>query len=401
MEGKRVIQSLSIKNLLSYGSEGVELELQPLNVLIGPNASGKSNFLKVFRLLQALPTNVSVPIIAEGGISDWLWKGAEKSTLAELCSSLNIGDEETLRHDIQIGVSAHKIRVVDEEINWLLQIQGRTDTIPFYSYKYYNPKIATALHEANVQTYTNLFPIAQHEFSDLQSILAQRTDPVNYPDLYRLANIYKQIAMYADVNFGRNTPARQPQKADLDSTYLFEDGSNLALVINDLQNRPGVMRDIIARFKRFNPRVQDIITRVSYGTVQIFIEEEGLQQTLPATRLSDGTLRYLFLLVLLCHPEPPPIICIEEPELGLHPDMIRSIAELLLEASQRTQIILTTHSDLLVSALSETPEAIVICEHDGDSSTLRRLEPDKLNLWLEKYSLGELWLKGEIGGTRW
>ena len=120
--------------------------------------------------------------------------------------------------------------------------------------------------------------------------------------------------MYADVNFGRDIPARQPQKADLDSTYLFENGSNLALVINDLQNRPGVMRDIIARLRKFNPRVQDIITRVSYGTVQLYIEEEGLRQTLPATRLSDGTLRYLFLLVLLCHPEPPSIICIEEPE---------------------------------------------------------------------------------------
>ena len=74
---------------------------------------------------------------------------------------------------------------------------------------------------------------------------------------------------------------------------------------------------------------------------------------------------------------------------------------MLIEASQRTQIIVTTHSALLVSALSEVPEAIVVCEHDGESSTLRCLQPDKLNLWLEKYSLGELWLKGEIGGTRW
>jgi predicted ATPase len=140
---------------------------------------------------------------------------------------------------------------------------------------------------------------------------------------------------------------------------------------------------------------------VNFGTVQVYFEEDGLTETIPATRISDGTLRYLFLLALLCHPEPPALICIEEPELGLHPDMIRSVAELLKEASTRTQVIVTTHSDLLVSALSDDPTAILVCEHNGKSTSIRRLEADKLNLWLERYSLGDLWLKGEIGGTRW
>ena len=72
-----------------------------------------------------------------------------------------------------------------------------------------------------------------------------------------------------------------------------------------------------------------------------------------------------------------------------------------VEASQRTQLIVTTHSDVLVSALSETPEAVVVCEHDDKGSHLRRLEAEKLRKWLEKYSLGDLWLKGQIGGTRW
>jgi predicted ATPase len=85
----------------------------------------------------------------------------------------------------------------------------------------------------------------------------------------------------------------------------------------------------------------------------------------------------------------------------MHPDVIRAIAEMLIEASQRTQLFVTTHSDLLVSALGEVPEAIVVCEQDGNSSTLRRLDPEKMKVWLERYSLGELWLKGEIGGTLW
>ncbi len=173
------------------------------------------------------------------------------------------------------------------------------------------------------------------------------------------------------------------------------------MVLNDLQNRPVIMREIIERFQRFNPLVENIITRVSYGSVQIYLQEKGLQQTVPATRVSDGTLRYLYLLALLCHPEPPLLICLEEPELGMHPDALRGIAEMLIDASKRTQLIVTTHSDLLISALSEVPEAVIVCERNEGGTTMRRLEPDKLNVWLERYSLGELWLKGEIGGTRW
>lgn len=96
------------------------------------------------------------------------------------------------------------------------------------------------------------------------------------------------------------------------------------------------------------------------GTVQVFFTEGEF--VIPATRLSDGTLRYLCLLAILCDPDPPPLICIEEPELGLHPDVLPKLADHLLAASKYTQLIVTTHSDVLVDAMSETPESIVVCE---------------------------------------
>lgn len=133
--------------------------------------------------------------------------------------------------------------------------------------------------------------------------------------------------------------------------------------------------------------------------MQVFLEEEN--RSIPATRLSDGTLRYLSLLAILCHPNPPPLVCIEEPELGLHPDILPSLARLLQEASSRMQLIVTTHSDILVDALSDTPECIVVCEkHDG-ATRMTRLNADDLKEWLEHYTLGQLWQKGQIGGTRW
>jgi predicted ATPase len=95
------------------------------------------------------------------------------------------------------------------------------------------------------------------------------------------------------------------------------------------------------------------------------------------------------------------LVCIEEPELGLHPDILPTVAELLIDASHRMQLIVTTQSDILVDALTETPEAILVCEkHDG-STTMKRLKKEDLSAWLEKYALGELWRMGEIGGKRW
>jgi predicted ATPase len=133
--------------------------------------------------------------------------------------------------------------------------------------------------------------------------------------------------------------------------------------------------------------------------VQVFFQEG--KWAIPATRLSDGTLRYLCLLAILCHPTPPPLICIEEPELGLHPDIVPHLATLLRDASTRTQLIVTTHSDILVDALTDSHDAVIVCEkHDG-ATRLARLDAEKLRPWLEKYRLGELWTRGEIGGTRW
>jgi predicted ATPase len=90
---------------------------------------------------------------------------------------------------------------------------------------------------------------------------------------------------------------------------------------------------------------------------------------------------------------------LEEPELGLHPDALTLIAKLLVEASEQTQIIVTTQSDILVSALSEHAESVVVCENLGGASRFRRLESDKLRFWMDKYKLGEIWRIGELGGN--
>ena len=167
-----------------------------------------------------------------------------------------------------------------------------------------------------------------------------------------MGSLFQSMAFYDDMYFGRNAPPRRPQQANLAQNVLMSDASNLTLVLSDLLNKPPVRERILERLRDFYPSFKDVITPIIAGTVQTSFHEEGLVHPVPATRLSYGTMRFLYLLAVLCNPKPPLIICIEEPELGLHPDIIPEVAKLLVEASSRSQLFVTTHSDILVDALT-------------------------------------------------
>jgi len=180
---------------------------------------------------------------------------------------------------------------------------------------------------------------------------------------------------------------------------LEEDFSNLGMFLNKLRRTPRVKQALLHALRDLYEGLDDFDVSVEGGTVQVFFTEGDF--TIPATRLSDGTLRYLCLLAILLDPKPPPLVCIEEPELGLHPGMLPKIADLLVDASQRTQLIVTTHSGLLVDALSERPEAILVCEKHEGRTEIRRLDSEQIAEWLKVYSLGDLWARNALGGNRW
>ncbi|MCI0486831.1 MAG: AAA family ATPase [Blastocatellia bacterium] len=399
MEGKRLIRSISLRNFLSYGDRVEEIRLEPLNVLIGRNASGKSNLIEAINLLHAAPTNFAAPIIEGGGISEWLWKGSKSAPFAEIEMIVDYPKGTMpLRYRIFFTMAGQKLEVIDEHIeNESFTSEGENDPNNyFYTYNYGHPVIISR----NILTDSPRIERPLHIADTGQglSVLSQLKDPINYPEITYLGNTFREIQLFLAKHLGTDLGMRMPQDTTQPVDFLLPSGRNLALVLNDLQHRR-TLRPIVERLKEFYSRVEDITTRTYGGTIQLFIHEQGLAQPIPAARLSDGTLRYLCLLTILCHPEPPPLLCIEEPELGLHLDILPTIAELLIEASQRTQLIVTTHSDVLVSALSDVPEAVLVCERDKEGTHLRRLEPDRLKEWLEEYSLGELWRMGEIGGN--
>jgi len=391
---KRLIRTIRLRNLLSFGPASDEVELLGLNVLIGPNASGKSNLIEAVDVLRACSKDLTKPILTGGGVTEWLWKGSPSAPAAEIDATVCYpSGHMPLRHRLSFAVVGQRFTLADEAVeNEHPSHVGAPDVYFFYRYQRGRPVINVAGAERALR---------RDDIAADQSVLSQRKDPDAYPEITYLGNEYAKIRLYRERDTGRQTTPRLPQMTDLPGDFLAEDASNLGLVLNDLESRPGMRSALIEKLREFHEPISDIYTKVHGGTVQLFLHESGLNEPIAATRLSDGTLRYLGLLAILCHPSPPPLVCIEEPEIGLHPDVLPAVARLLLEASQRMQLIVTTHSDALVDALTETPEAVLVCEKHEGSTTMRRLEKPALEEWLERYTLGQLWRRGELGGNRW
>ncbi len=389
------MQRIKLKNILSFGPKELELELKPLNVLIGPNGSGKSNFIEVMGLLKAIPKNLAEIILESGGFADWIWHGEPKVSSAEMEVVVAGPDaREPLRYRVKFGSRPNGFRVIEERLE---DEQNQLGTEPCVYIRSDGEKVLISHSDPDQAASQGRTWVEYRNFQ--QPVLSQLKDPNRYPELTYMATELERINLYRQWSFGRHTPVRLPQKPDLPNNFLVEDMQNLGLVLNRLMREFEVKQRLLKALGDLYEGVSDFHVNIEYGTVQIFLQEGKV--AVPATRLSDGTLRYLCLLVILCHPNPPPLVCIEEPEMGLHPDILPGLADLLREASTRCQLIVTTHSDVLVDALTETPESIVVCEKHEGQTTLRRLDKKELACWLERYSLGELWMRGGLEGTRW
>lgn len=385
----QLIQKICLDGLLSFGRRMPIFSLLPLNVLIGPNGAGKSNLIEAISLMRATATEVQAVVRRGGGAREWIWKGASPDDDWARIDLLfdHPEREDELWHTLQFTEDQGTF-----DLQWERVRCGEgADERRIYEYRQGQ---GGELLRVGVPPRWEKLPVAANS-----SILSARWDPETYPELTYLSDQYSQIRIYRSWVFGRDSPLRKPQPADARTDRLEEDFSNLGLFLNRFQRNPRAKRSLLSHLSDLYEGLDDFGVTVIGGTVQVFFAEGDF--TIPATRLSDGTLRYLCLLAILCDPEPPPLLCLEEPELGLHPDVLPKLADLLVEASFRTQLIVTTHSDILVDALTERPESVVVCEKHEMQTVMTRLDPEELAVWLDRYRLGQLWTRGELGGTRW
>ena len=398
-----MIKSIRLTNFLSFGVDSKAIELSTLNVIVGRNGSGKTNFLEAIDLLRNAPSTMTTAIREGGGVADWLYKGAKKHPatmefIVENRAQVSKASFPKLLYKIAFADDGQRFTILDESITSTESKSGHSKPYIFYDYCSGHPVLNVKSGNNDTDYYERR--LSREEISPEQSILRQRHDPDSYPEITALAKEVARIKIFREWALGRSTPIRKPVNVDAANDFIDEDCTNLPLMLNQLEflgSKPAVLD----KLKLFYNDAEDYTVSLHGGTAQLFFRENGLSGLIPATRLSDGTLRYLSLLCILLHPTPPPVICIDEPELGLHPDILPTIGRLLIEASERTQLIITTHSPALVDSLSYAPDCVLVAEKENAETVISRLDKDELAPWLEKFRLGELWSRGDIGGNIW
>ncbi|MCB9766411.1 MAG: AAA family ATPase [Alphaproteobacteria bacterium] len=395
----RVVHTIHPRGFLSFGPDTEPLALRDLNVLIGPNGCGKSNLVEALDVLRAAPGDLPVPIRAGGAVRDWLWRGrsgqrADTSTLELVFSPGVIAKGRSggpaVRYRLAFGEEGNRFTVLDERIENAEPAAGQEKPSFYFGYEGGVPMLSRAEQSRRLR---------REDIDSTQSILSQRRDPEFYPELARLSDVLSAVFIYRSWSFGPNAPVRRASALDQRSDRLLEDFSNLPVRVAKLKGEPQLKARLVELVRQVAEGFTDIEVIPDGGLLQLYLTEGA--NNFPARRLSDGTLRMLCLGAILLQPPQDAILVIEEPELGLHPDLIPVLRDLLLEASERAQIVVTTHSTVLADTFTEHADCVLVCEKPADQTFMTRLDQDEVDRFREDGTLSDVWMSGRLGGTRW
>lgn len=347
------------------------LSLGPLNVLIGANGAGKSNFISFFRMLNWMTFSPRFQeyIARVGGANALLHDGAEITS--QIQASLTI---KTLS-----GTNDYAIRLFHAAPDKLVFAEEK---LRFSQGMVPNPKWTSL---GSVHDETNLF-----SYADAGDTTAKTAKTI--------LELLRRCVVYQFHNTSETARIKQRWVVD-DNLKLREDGANLASFLYRLrETKPKYYRRIVSNIHQIAPFFVDFELEPYQGSILLQWRERNTDLIFGAHQASDGTLRLMALVTLLLQPqdELPNLIILDEPELGLHPYAISIIAGLIQSVAIHTQVIVATQSTTLVDYFK--PEHIIVVDRNNRESSFRRLDLEQLRDWLAEYSLSELWEKNVIGG---
>mgnify|MGYP002630281944 CR=1 FL=1 len=366
MSTTKSIDTLTIKGFKSIKSLE-KFHLNDLNVLIGANGAGKSNFVAYFKMLSEL---------VEGRLQNW----TTKQGTADRILSYGIKETNQLASYIEFGRNGYMF-ILEPTVDGAFSF---TDEQLFFNGPYYGPKwikLGSGHVEAKLKE--------KHE-------KANGSDVANY--------CYDSISHWKVYHFHDTGETAAVKRAGAlhDNEFLRTDASNLAAFLYNLKEEaPETYKQIIKTISLAIPFFDDFVlkpTELPTGEEQIRLlwTQKDSDYPLWPSQLSDGSIRFICLVTALLQPVPPSTIIIDEPELGLHPYAITLLGGLLRSASTRMQVIVSTQSVPLVNEFEI--EDLIIVEREDGATVFKRHEEADFESWLEEYSVGELWEKNILGG---
>lgn len=367
-----------------------------LNVVIGSNGTGKSNLLRFLELISvSAQGRLGKYIQALGGMEPIVWDGIAtkiKFTIETTPIESELGPEQYEMELARLGAgSSYRI---DRELltNSHKFKQGRERKHFKFLERIAKNAVIFDENERGLVT-------AEEFVSDEESLLAIASGPfVSNHFIPPFQRELASIAVYHDLHVNKDAIIRQPSIARLEKR-VAPDGQNLISVLHTLYTGDREFkRDINSAMKAaFGDDFDELVfPPASDQKIQLRVRWKTLKREQSAAELSDGTLRFLFLLTVLASPSPAPIIAIDEPETGLHPSMLPLIAEYAIDAATRSQVILTTHSPQFLDAFGTTRPTTTVAKWENGETILQTLREEDLDYWLKEYSLGTLFRSGEL-----
>lgn len=359
------LKRLTIRGFKSI-SELEDFPLEKLNVLIGANGAGKSNFVDFFRMLRALAEEGFQKFVNEHGGGDGFFFLGPKVT-RQIFARMEFG-QNVYEFDMTPTASG-SIQIAEERVQYAGG--GRMQVL---------------------------------SSGAMESALKKRKDDPGYQSRRGVPHyVFEAISNWTVYHFNDTSmlsPMRRDQ-ATRDWSQFRHDASNLAAFLLLLkEHMPGSYELIRDTVRLIAPFFDDFLLRPqergSEEQVRLEWQQKGSDFPFQPSHLSDGTLRFICLATALLQPLLPATVVIDEPELGLHPYAISILADLIQSASERTQVIISTQSPTLLDYFE--PAEIVVVSRDRGRSTFERLDEQQLNQWLEEYSVGELWQKNVVRG---
>ncbi len=340
------------------------IELKPINVLIGSNGAGKSNFVSAFWFLQNILRQNLAVASQQSGVSSLFYNG------------LKVTEEITM--EFYFGNNAYGFVLIPTDDG---RIIFKKEYFKYYGMQYDN--------ESNINR--------GHSESQWRNGVNNHLDDYIKPILEK-----ESWRVYHFHDTGRTAKVKQEHNVVNNAVFQQDAGNLAAFLLRLRENYPNQYREIVSTVRTIAPFFDDFVLARNENNQELIVlkwQKKGCDDIFTASQLSDGTLRFICMATLLLQPEElmPSTIIVDEPELGLHPFAITVLAELVKSIAQKKQLILSTQSVELLNWFD--PEDVIVVNNSNQGSTFERLNAEELSAWLEEdYSLGDLWNKNLFGG---
>ena len=402
-----MIKEIKLHNFFSFKDETSVLLNPGVNILVGINGSGKTSLINAFRLLYEG--------VCGNGFENLFQKewGGYVNVSSAVVSNTSKSIELTFVFDHKKLKKLTPKSPFKSDAYYSIVIKPLGDTSYTLEEKLYSSNLKEAdkpyvfldfKNERGTLSVYHSTGIKTERFvgdtSGQELILRQISDPRRYLPSHTIRKAIAQMSLYESFDTSSNSILRQPVNASKD-VRLDSNGANLINVINNLAViELTSYRDIEERLKQINPYFEAFVFQTFGAKLYMFLREKNMSQSIGMRFASDGTIRYIIMMSILLNPRSGFFLGVDEPEGRLHPDMIHSIAQMMKVAALDRQLVVATHSPLLLNDF-ELEDIFVFEKGQENSTVVKRYYEEDFPQYEGELLPGQLWLDGEIGGKRW